>query len=87
MTDADESPAAFYDALAADYDVLFDAWWAAAQAHAAVADRVLRQQGVVPPARLLDCACGIGTQALGLSARGYVVTGSDVSAEAVARRS
>jgi glycine/sarcosine N-methyltransferase len=82
---SDESPRAFYDALAADYDVLFDDWWAAAQWHASTVERMLQSHGVAPAARLLDCACGIGTQALGLAARGYEVTGSDVSANAVER--
>ena len=81
----DESPRAFYDALAADYDVLFDDWWTAAQHHASIIDRMLQAQGVGRGARLLDCACGIGTQALGLAARGYAVTGTDVSAKALER--
>ena len=34
---------------------------------------------------VLDCACGIGTQALGLAALGHRVTGSDLSALALAR--
>jgi glycine/sarcosine N-methyltransferase len=34
---------------------------------------------------ILDCACGIGTQALGLAALGHRVTGSDLSAVAIAR--
>ncbi|MFD8690071.1 class I SAM-dependent methyltransferase [Streptomyces sp. NPDC059651] len=34
---------------------------------------------------MLDCACGIGTQALGLAALGYRVTGSDLSPAAVSR--
>jgi SAM-dependent methyltransferase len=37
--------------------------------------------------RILDCACGIGTQALGLAARGHQVTGTDLSAAAIARAS
>jgi glycine/sarcosine N-methyltransferase len=35
--------------------------------------------------RIFDCACGIGTQVLGLAARGHMVTGSDLSPAAVAR--
>ncbi len=81
----DESPRAFYDALAADYDVLFDDWWTAAQWHASIVDRMLQRHGVARGAQLLDCACGIGTQALGLAARGYAVTGTDVSSEALER--
>jgi 2-polyprenyl-3-methyl-5-hydroxy-6-metoxy-1,4-benzoquinol methylase len=36
---------------------------------------------------VLDCACGIGTQSLGLAKLGYHVTGSDLSADAVRRAS
>lgn len=35
--------------------------------------------------RILDSACGIGTQALGLARRGHFVTGCDLSAAAVER--
>jgi 2-polyprenyl-3-methyl-5-hydroxy-6-metoxy-1,4-benzoquinol methylase len=34
---------------------------------------------------VLDCACGIGTQALGLAALGYAVEGTDISPRAVER--
>jgi SAM-dependent methyltransferase len=37
-----------------------------------------------PPARLLDFPCGLGRHALALAARGYQVTGLDLSPEAVA---
>lgn len=82
---ADESPRAFYDGLADGYDAIYDDWWAAAQWHARHVDGVLRQHGFAPPARLLDCACGIGTQAIPLAAMGYDVTASDISAESVER--
>ena len=75
----------FYDGLAGDYDLLFDDWWSAAQWHGQVVATVLAAQGVLPPARLLDCTCGIGTQALPLTAAGFDVTGTDVSSAAVAR--
>ncbi|MEE1123297.1 MAG: class I SAM-dependent methyltransferase, partial [Acinetobacter pseudolwoffii] len=35
-------------------------------------------------ARILDCACGIGTQAIGLANLGYSVTASDISSGALA---
>lgn len=35
--------------------------------------------------RILDCACGIGTQALGFAKSGHTVTGSDLSEAAVVR--
>jgi SAM-dependent methyltransferase len=82
---ADESPAAFYDGLASEYHSLFEDWWAAAQFHAEVIDHVLQSAGVTPPARVLDCAAGIGTQAIPLAQRGYAMTATDISAEAIAR--
>jgi SAM-dependent methyltransferase len=75
----------FYDGLAEEYGALFEDWWAAAQWHGAVVAQVLADLGVEPPARVLDATCGIGTQALPLAARGFHVTGSDISAGAVAR--
>jgi SAM-dependent methyltransferase len=80
-----ESPEAFYDALAPEYDAIFDDWWEAALEHGRIIDGVLRNAGVAPGARLLDCACGIGTQALPLAQLGYHVTGTDISSKAVAR--
>jgi glycine/sarcosine N-methyltransferase len=35
--------------------------------------------------RILDCACGIGTQTLGLAKLGFRVTGTDVSPRAIER--
>ena len=81
----DESPAAFYDGLAGDYDAIYDDWWAGAQWHAGIVDAVLQSAGIGRDAALLDCACGIGTQALGLAHLGYHVTGTDISANAIAR--
>lgn len=83
--EGEESPAAFYDSLADDYDALFDEWWAGARWQARIVDAILRRTGVTPPVRLLDCACGIGTQALPLAARGYEVTATDIAAAAVER--
>ncbi|HET9728321.1 MAG TPA: class I SAM-dependent methyltransferase [Acidimicrobiia bacterium] len=83
--DPTRSVAAFYDGLADHYDALYEDWWAGAQAHGRVIDGVLHELDVRPPASILDCACGIGTQALGLAALGYRVTGTDLSAGAVER--
>jgi glycine/sarcosine N-methyltransferase len=80
-----DDPESFYDGLAEDYHALFDDWWTAAQWHGGVVASVLAARGVAPPASVLDCTCGIGTQVLPLAALGYRVTGTDVSALAVAR--
>ncbi len=79
----------FYDNLASQYDKLFQDWRATTQEQAEILSRIFCKCGFDENARILDCACGIGTQAIGLAARGYCVTGSDISdgelAEAKAR--
>ena len=80
-----DSTGHFYDSLAANYHLIYPDW----------ADSVL-QQGVVLDSLvtetlgpgtfdILDCTCGIGTQALGLAGRGHRVVGIDISEESVTR--
>ena len=79
----------FYDNMAEQYDKLFEDWNAATQEQAVILNRIFNNYGFNTNAHILDCACGIGTQAIGLAAVGYHVTASDISdgelAEAVAR--
>jgi len=65
--------------MAPDYDKLFLDWQASTREHAAVLDNLFKNNGFDTSAKILDCACGIGTQAIGLAAMGYSVTGSDIS--------
>lgn len=74
----------FYDALAPRYARLFLDWQATTREQAALLDRLFSDAGFDRRARILDCACGIGTQTLGLAALGYDVAGSDVSPGALA---
>lgn len=75
-----------YDELAEHYHLIFEDWDKSIQRQAAVLDSILRQKcGIRPPARLLDCACGIGTQSLGLAKLGFQLTGCDVSGRAIGR--
>ena len=69
----------FYDSMAAQYDKLFLDWQAATKEQAVILDRIFREEGFDRGARVLDCACGIGTQAIGLAALSYPVTASDIS--------
>lgn len=69
----------FYDSLASQYDKLFLDWRAATQEQAMILDRIFRNNGFDHTAGVLDCACGIGTQSIGLAALGYSVTSSDIS--------
>jgi glycine/sarcosine N-methyltransferase len=73
----------FYDDMAAAYHLIFDDWDAAIERQQAVLSRLLP-----PPADaglVLDCACGIGTQALGLARAGYNVEGTDLSRAEIER--
>ncbi|MFF4360046.1 class I SAM-dependent methyltransferase [Streptomyces sp. NPDC001604] len=75
----------FYDSLAADYHRIFPDWDASMNRQAAVLDGLLGRQLGPGPHRLLDCACGIGTQAIGLARAGHGVVGSDLSPAAATR--
>jgi len=75
----------FYDELAPFYHLLYDDWEVAIQTQGAALTSLLLAKGVRPGGAVLDTACGIGTQTLGLAARGYQVLASDVSPGAVAR--
>lgn len=75
-----------YDEFAAHYHLIFENWDASIARQAAVFTRILnRECGNTRPIRLLDCACGIGTQSLGLAMDGFDVTGCDVSSGAIRR--
>lgn len=69
----------FYDHLASQYDKLFFDWQTATQEQAMILEKLFTANGFDKSARILDCACGIGTQAIGLASIGYHVTGSDIS--------
>ena len=79
----------FYDDMAAQYDQLFLDWHATTKEQAAILNKIFSENGFDKTAQILDCACGIGTQAIGLASIGYSVTASDISdgelAEAAAR--
>jgi SAM-dependent methyltransferase len=75
----------FYDRLAPFYHLIYPDWEASIRRQAADLDAILREHWGAGPLAILDLACGIGTQALGLAALGHTVTGSDLSPPAVAR--
>jgi SAM-dependent methyltransferase len=76
---------AFYDQLTPFYHLLFPDWQASIRRQAAALDGIIREYLGEGAQTVLDVACGIGTQALGLAALGYPVTASDLSSEVVAR--
>lgn len=75
-----------YDELAAHYDQIFEDWEASIARQSTMFAGILdRECGDRRPIRVLDCACGIGTQSLGLAMKGFDVTGCDISIGAVKR--
>lgn len=76
--------AEFYDKLAAEYHLIFGGNPSNAQGD--VIERLLQAQlKSSGPFKILDCTCGIGTQALELARRGHSVTGTDISPGAIQR--
>src|SRR5215475_12605393 len=75
----------FYDRLARDYHLIYADWNAAIDSQARAIDRIVRRELGAPALTLLDCACGIGTQAIGLALRGYRVHATDLSGPALQR--
>ena len=74
----------FYDNLAAHYDKLFLDWQSTTREQAVILDGLFKKAGYDRSASILDCACGIGTQCIGLAALGYRVSASDISEGALA---
>lgn len=75
------SVARFYDELADDYHLIYADWEASVSRQGDALDALIGQDS----AEVLDCSCGIGTQAIGLALRGHRVTGTDLSPRAAAR--
>ena len=76
----------FYDGLAPLYQLIYPDWHKSIAWQASVLDAVIRETwGRDVVADVLDVACGIGTQSLGLAKLGYQVTASDLSPDAVER--
>lgn len=69
----------FYDNLASHYDKLFYDWQKTTKEQAILLDGLLKENGYDKKAKILDCACGIGTQVIGLANIGYNISASDIS--------
>jgi glycine/sarcosine N-methyltransferase len=76
-----------YDDLAQWYHLIFEDWNRSIANQAAVLGPILERHTGKNSAYVLDCACGIGTQTIGLAQRGHIVVGSDLSRFAVSRAS
>ena len=54
----------FYDNMATQYDKLFLDWQATTKEQAEILHKLFEDNGFDQSARILDCACGIGTQSI-----------------------
>ena len=81
MTDV----ARFYDDLAHYYHLLFDDWDDSLRRQESLLRGLLERELGSGAFRVLDAACGIGTQSLAMARAGHSVTGSDLSPAAVRR--
>jgi SAM-dependent methyltransferase len=75
----------FYDSLAELYHLIFENWDASIERQAGILNSLLAAQLRSGPLKILDCACGIGTQSIGFARYGHHVVASDLSSAAVAR--
>jgi SAM-dependent methyltransferase len=75
----------FYNELADWYHLIFDDWDRSIARQAAILNGLLASRLGNAPLNVLDCACGIGTQAIGLAQLGHHVVASDLSPAAVRR--
>jgi glycine/sarcosine N-methyltransferase len=75
-----------YDEFASHYHLIFENWELSVERQAAALSSILQGKcGLTTTARILDCACGIGTQSLGLAKMGFQVSGCDLSPRAIER--
>ncbi len=75
----------FYDELAGEYDLMFADWKQEVRRQSEVLGEFIRRHLDEGARSVLDCACGIGTQAIALATRGYSVHATDFSASSVER--
>ena len=76
----------FYDELADDYHLMFRDWDVSMEYQASVLSAVIEAGTKRSAGRVLDCSCGIGTQAIGLGRLGGAsMIGTDLSPRAAGR--
>jgi glycine/sarcosine N-methyltransferase len=73
----------FYTELSDEYAEQFPDWQAETLTQGRLLERVIRRECRTAPSTVLDCACGIGTQAIGLARVGFHVVGTDLCPSAI----
>jgi SAM-dependent methyltransferase len=80
-----DSLSSFYASLTPFYHLLYPNWDKSIERQAAMLDVIINENWGDGKSKILDAACGIGTQSLGLSSLGYDVTASDLSPHEIER--
>ena len=75
----------FYDEIAPFYHLIHGDWNSSLERQATALDGIIKEFWGTGVKTILDLACGIGTQTIGLAQLGYHVTASDLSAAAIER--
>ncbi len=75
----------FYDELSPFFHLVHADWKASILRQGQQLDSVIRESWGEKAREILDATCGVGTQALGLAALGYKVSGSDLAPQALER--
>ncbi|HEY5671597.1 MAG TPA: methyltransferase domain-containing protein [Anaerolineales bacterium] len=73
----------YYNNLAPYYKLIYPNWDASVQRQAGALDSVIQEFVGETANTVLDVACGIGTQSIGLAKLGYHVAASDLSSTEV----
>lgn len=69
----------YYNQLAPYYQFMHQDWQTSVSRQADILDGVIREFFGSKVRHILDAACGIGTQSIGLAQLGYQITASDIS--------
>jgi SAM-dependent methyltransferase len=75
----------FYDRMAGLYHLIYPNWEESIERQAEQLTSIIRERWGIGCRSILDISCGIGTQSIGLAKRGFDVTASDLSENALGR--
>ncbi len=81
----EESVLQFYERLAADYHLIFADWETTVRRQGEILRSLILQRMGPGLHSVLDCSCGIGTQAIGLARLGYPVHATDLNPAQIER--
>ena len=79
------SVATFYDELADDYHLNYLDWQGAVRRQRRTLSLLIQERLGANARTVLDCSCGIGTQAIGLALESFTVAGTDISPRSIER--